>query len=305
MIKKYSAFTLIELLFVIAIIGVMASIGISYMSKRAEDAKIKKTVLQIQQLLEAGVNYYVAQESWPSSGSTSQIKCPADAEEAFCPYIPDLEVMLENPWGGKDGYKWESTGKRGNFKVSTTVPQKNIATRVAAILPNAITKDSILTAAVAAPRGTIATPPPRMIIVRYGTMQKPISYSGKDQGLLHCKYKDLHCYEGIQYVPSLNDWYPDKDPDMDNAASIDYFPCPKGMVGDVVLWLKKLDKNTSHLYLNVKKVVPCEDVTRYVTPYKPTHSTFLCSLFYHVEVGKHASVSATYNYMSICRDLKF
>lgn len=211
--KKLFGFTLLELLFVIAIIGVMASLGISYMTKRTEDEKIKKAALQIQQLLEAGINYYADQNKWPANSSTVDIKknacdqpkiqppCEKSANplkcelQQFCPYIPALEAMQYNPWGTDEkGYSWkftETDPKKGNFTISTKTPGEKIASRTAALLPYGTVSGLTLSATVTRPVSTAAPPEGHVHGVLVQGYNIPYMFAEQ----LHEKEGDLPCGE--------------------------------------------------------------------------------------------------------------
>ncbi len=299
--KKLFGFTLLELLFVIAIIGVMASLGISYMTKRTEDEKIKKAALQIQQLLEAGINYYTDQSQWPSPCSTKDIKsgtCLTQPNEAdFFPYIPALEVMLENPWGtDENGYNWQYTKNdriKGKFQVLTATPSKNIASRTAALLPNASTKNSLITAEVA----SFTTPPSKplgMVIVGYGTMKDKLTLNADNppDDNLKCNGSDF-CIKRTIYPISGS---------TKLAESNDFFLCPPGMKGNILfiphelhIGLRKLATNT---FLSIQTDI-CEQRTRNLIN-NPGNYT-LCRAAYHLECSKNSKISVLYDYILICK----
>jgi prepilin-type N-terminal cleavage/methylation domain-containing protein len=302
MLKKYSAFTLIELLFVIAIIGVMASLGISYMTKRAEDAKIQKAALQIQQILEAGLNYYADQKQWPPATPNATSTCPPGTEEGFCPYIPALEAMLENPWGvptnGTKGYKWQYTEdiKKGNFQVITTAPKANVARRVAAILPNATVPENTttVTATVANPRGTIGAETSDTLIRGYGSSDKVITLDESAHGGKNCK----QIIEGTRICREFK-FYPvsGRDYDSEHPLPKDFFQCPMGMDGDIWVFHKSVDLKGKRTVLNIKKSGhACK---------KGEKNTFACPIWLYLAVGDKTNViKVTYNYILICRTPK-
>ena len=128
--NKNSGFTLIELIFVVAIIGFIITLGLSYMAKLAERTKEKTASLQIQQILQAAMTYYVNNKAWPSNGRTTNAG-------VFANYIPAISRLKTNPWGVND-YWWTVQTSGGKlFTVSTTVPDSNTAARIASSLPNA------------------------------------------------------------------------------------------------------------------------------------------------------------------------
>lgn len=160
---KFLGFTLIEIIFVIAILGIIITLGISYTSKFSERAKEKTAALQIQQILQAGMSYYVDYGEWPDKGNTS-IK-----SVFYKNYLPisknnqGVNPLDSNPWqslnSGKVGYYWEYTGTsespddktKGLFKVSTEAPNEDTAKRVISLLPNAFYESPNIVAEVGIP----------------------------------------------------------------------------------------------------------------------------------------------------------
>lgn len=83
--RSQRGFTLLELLLVLAIMASLTVAGLGWYRHRVAQAKVVKTGLQMQQLLQAGMAYYVDHRVWPSSVSKLQ------------DYLPQLHV--NNPWG--------------------------------------------------------------------------------------------------------------------------------------------------------------------------------------------------------------
>lgn len=60
-------FTLLEMLLVLAIIGVLAVMGVNYLQQRTMALRVDKTAADMQQILAAALAYYVANGKWPNS----------------------------------------------------------------------------------------------------------------------------------------------------------------------------------------------------------------------------------------------
>lgn len=86
--KNNNGFTLIEILLVLVIISMIIVMGIGYMQQKAQSLRIDKTSLQMQQILNAGMAYYVSHGKWPADLKTLQ-------DERF---LPD---ELNSPFGNE------------------------------------------------------------------------------------------------------------------------------------------------------------------------------------------------------------
>ena len=63
--QKSLGFTLIEILFVIAILSVVASIGIATFQQRTSSTKLQKAALQLKALSQAALDAYNDNRIWP------------------------------------------------------------------------------------------------------------------------------------------------------------------------------------------------------------------------------------------------
>lgn len=80
-------FTLIEMLLVLVIVSGIIYIGAGYLQQRALSLRIDRTSGQMQQILNAGMSYYISNNAWPSSLSDLQT----------AGYLP---ASMPSPWGG-------------------------------------------------------------------------------------------------------------------------------------------------------------------------------------------------------------
>lgn len=126
--KTYrQGFTLIEILFVIAILSVIASLGISVLQQRAQQLKVERTALQMQQILQAGMAFKAdsSKSEWPVCG---------DPDSDFSKkYLPT--GLTGNPWGYP--YECYKNGDKTTFIVKVKVPNDKIVDQIKALLPNA------------------------------------------------------------------------------------------------------------------------------------------------------------------------
>jgi prepilin-type N-terminal cleavage/methylation domain-containing protein len=89
--KKAAGFTLIEMILVLVIISIIVVMSLNYMQQKAEATRIDRTALQIQQILNAGLAYYVVHTSWPpNANGIQQLQT-----ENFLP----ASIKIQNPWG--------------------------------------------------------------------------------------------------------------------------------------------------------------------------------------------------------------
>lgn len=86
--QKLKGFTLIEILLVLVIVGIILVAGANYVQQRALQMRMDRTSMQMQQILNAGLSYYVANGQWPADLPTLQGT-----------YLPPSTVALNNPWG--------------------------------------------------------------------------------------------------------------------------------------------------------------------------------------------------------------
>lgn len=89
-------FTLIEMLLVLAIIGMIIFMTTSYFQQQALQARMDKASVQLQQILSAGMAYYVSNGYWPDPGSNESIDCLQGEGGGTC--IQYLPTTFINPW---------------------------------------------------------------------------------------------------------------------------------------------------------------------------------------------------------------
>lgn len=139
---KIKGYTLIELLFVIAIIAMIASVAIIALRNKAQDLRINKAAAQIQQVLTAGLSYYVDNNKWPENHSDGSCATQASSEQSFIQnYLPnETETNLFGTY-----YCWGASTSKKKFWVAVQLPQQNDSTktaefgkRIVARLPNAV-----------------------------------------------------------------------------------------------------------------------------------------------------------------------
>lgn len=123
--NRMKGFTLIETLLVLVIISAILYMGMTYFQQKATQMRIDRTTLQMQQILNAGLSYYVANGQWPvNAGSTVDITTtPANLLQANG-YLPS-GVTISSPWSGTD-YVIFTDAKSRLFTVFTRVVSSGV-----------------------------------------------------------------------------------------------------------------------------------------------------------------------------------
>lgn len=162
-LSSKKGFTLIEMLLVMVIIGMMLYAAIGYIQQRSQAIRIDRTSAQMQQILNAGLSYYIANGTWPDNIIWLQ-------NGYYLPYNPISKQMTSNmfnPWGQAylAGPNTSTlipipplTNPPPNFAVWTYIPQSGkgaTATATAEIISGTLPLSYTTATA-----GTTTTPPP-------------------------------------------------------------------------------------------------------------------------------------------------
>ena len=102
-------FTMIELIFVIVILGILAAVAIPKLAATRDDAEISKTASNIQTLISDLGSYYTSQGEFASGSDAvkkmSNVKNPVNAKNDKC-----LEVGAGNNTNGEIGITIKTDG---------------------------------------------------------------------------------------------------------------------------------------------------------------------------------------------------
>ena len=107
--KRIKAFTLLELMVVVVILGILAAFIVPRISKRPEDARVTKARIEISNLEQALELYYLDTGMYPSSdqGLRALIEMPdtGDVPENWKAggYLAKSKLP-EDPWGNEYAY---------------------------------------------------------------------------------------------------------------------------------------------------------------------------------------------------------
>ncbi len=113
-IKNSQGFTLVEILVVLAIIGLIAGLVGPQIIKHLGSAKSDTAKLQIEDLSAALDLFYLENGRYPSSdeGVNALIEKPADLSTWNGPYLKKAKTP-KDPWGNE--YRYQIPGEHGEF----------------------------------------------------------------------------------------------------------------------------------------------------------------------------------------------
>ncbi len=97
--KILAGFTLIEMLLVLVIISSVIFMGTNYIRQKTTALRIDTAALQMQQILNAALAYYVANGSWPAGGIGGANSASTSNSLQGGNYLPN-NFSLVSPWGG-------------------------------------------------------------------------------------------------------------------------------------------------------------------------------------------------------------
>ncbi len=129
--RSVNGFTLVELIVVIAIIGILATLGLSSYTRVQKSARDSKRYADLKELKTALLQYYVANGTYPTTGGAWFTVCTTGADptarttSGATGWIPNLaptyiDILPTDPsgcvGGAYDGYIYQSNGT--DYKVS-------------------------------------------------------------------------------------------------------------------------------------------------------------------------------------------
>ena len=114
--KAPGAFTLIELLLVMVILAVLASVAIPVYLKQAEISRVRATIADIAHVKSALASYQLDVGTFPSTeeGLDALVHRPPSAETWHGPY---LEQIPPDKWGSQYRYMFPSPDEPDNYKL--------------------------------------------------------------------------------------------------------------------------------------------------------------------------------------------
>lgn len=131
---KKNAYTLIETLFVVAILAIVAVLGIGTYRQYAANDKVDAAVAQIDAIKTAAVNFYLSnQYHWPLIANTSDW---TNFTTNFIKGVTQRNNVISNPWGYPVTTQTYNATLNDNtfvagYHIQMQVPSETIAKRIA------------------------------------------------------------------------------------------------------------------------------------------------------------------------------
>jgi len=111
---SHSGFSLIELLVVLIILGLIATMVVPNIIGRSEDAKLRAAAAQVQRLSMAVDEFYLDTGRTPRD-LNELVEAPGDASNWNGPYVNNSN--LTDPWGNE--YVYRSPGEHRTVDISS------------------------------------------------------------------------------------------------------------------------------------------------------------------------------------------
>lgn len=114
-------FTLVEILIVLALIGIVAGLAMSNLGEIFGGGKVKAAQTWVNSTGEAYVNsYFALVGDYPKS--LNDLRNPPNGVPSFVKRASDLQ----DPWGKQFVYQYPGTRNSGSFDLSTTAPDGTV-----------------------------------------------------------------------------------------------------------------------------------------------------------------------------------
>lgn len=217
--KIQPAFSLIEVLFLIVVLSIIAVYAINLSSKRSQEALADKTASMMQQWLQATNNYYTThQNTWPQTwNDLINTTPPLLPDSAQCSSI--ISTQTDNPQCQGFGYFYLDFPSGEDYKnasyiiIETQVPDQQLGQLIAGKLPNAKWENGIVSAA-AQLSANQALPTTYYDSVVCGAVEIPPPASSSCSGTIGDP-----CMQAVQSSITIQNNDPDAVPQTNNACT--------------------------------------------------------------------------------------
>ena len=120
-VRKQKGFTLVEILIVLALIGIVAGLAMSNLGEIFGGGKVKAAQTWVNSTGEAYItSYFALVGEYPKS--LNDLKNPPAGTVPFVKRSSDLQ----DPWGKEYIYQYPGTYNTGSFDISTTAPDGTV-----------------------------------------------------------------------------------------------------------------------------------------------------------------------------------
>lgn len=163
--NRMKGFTLTETLLVLTIISAVLYMGLTYFQQKALQMRIDRTTTQMQQILNAGLSYYVANGRWPvNAGVSVNITTTPNNLLQQNGYLP-TGVTIRSPWGTNYLIYTDANGRLFSVYTSVTSGSSGLATAAARTVSGTLPLSYITTAAPPAAIANCAAASPTCFVV--------------------------------------------------------------------------------------------------------------------------------------------
>lgn len=107
--NKEKGFTLFEMLLVLVIITSVLLMLMTYLTRSADESKRDAAVLKYEQILNAGLAYYINYSAWPADMAALTTNN----------YLPNTPRGINNPWG--QGFTFYNDATTGTFSICSMI----------------------------------------------------------------------------------------------------------------------------------------------------------------------------------------
>lgn len=117
--KRLRGFSLLEMLLVLVVVSAIIVMGTNYIQQRTTQARIDKSVMDMQQILNAAMAYYVANGKWPdrdfNKNSFTTVDQSLSATDSYAlfrnSYLPKASIVngMPSPWAKVPGSQGNAT----------------------------------------------------------------------------------------------------------------------------------------------------------------------------------------------------
>jgi len=115
--RRSRAFTLIEIMVVVIVIGILAAVIIPQFGTTAQDAKINTAKATVAELESAVERFFIHMDRYPTSDEGLKVLVEAPAGEESKWRGPYIKMLRDDPWGQPYQYRGPGTHHATSFDI--------------------------------------------------------------------------------------------------------------------------------------------------------------------------------------------